>query len=150
MAKKQNTDLIIPDKVLNEYERSLVVQHSINTLLDKYNGVEAYVVLYQMQEMCKEALENLKDKAIGSLKAKEQNIFGATVSTRRKPEYEYEAPTLQRLEDEKKAIAEKTKAIKGILHKMGSWIDPQTGEENTAKQTVEGATIAVSLPKGGG
>ena len=140
-------ELIIPDRMLTTSERTLVAQHSINTLLETMSAVEGYVILAQMEKIVEETKEMLKEKAITGIQGKEMMVFGAKVTTRRKTEYEYEAPTLERLKAQKTAIADQEKAVKKMLEAKGTYIDDETGEVNTANKISDGLQIAVSLPK---
>ena len=140
-------ELMIPDRMLTTSERTLVAKHSINTLLETMSAVEGYVILAQMEKIVEETKEMLKEKALAGVQGKEMSVFGAKVTTRRKTEYEYEAPTLVRLSEQKKALAEQEKTIKKFLEVKGTYIDDETGEVNTANKISDGLVIAVSLPK---
>lgn len=147
--KKQDVGLpiIMPNMVLLPREIEAVVTHSLNILLEKYSGLEGYVILYQMERVISLAKERLKEKAINGMSGKECDVLGATVTTRRSAKYEYDAPTLQRMENKKKEIDEQLKGIKKALEATGTYIDPETGETNTANKISDGVVLAVSLPK---
>jgi hypothetical protein len=101
-----------------------------------------------MQDIVDQTKEMLKEKAIAGVQGKEMDVWGAKVSTRRSVAYEYDAPTLARLDSAKKTIDTELKAIKKVLEATGTYVEPQTGEVNTATKVKDGLIIAVSLPKG--
>lgn len=140
-------EVIVPDKILNAHERTMVATHAVQTLLETRSAVESYVIIAQMQSIIDETKELLKEKALLGMQGREMEVNGAKVSSRRKVEYEYEAPTLARLDAQKKEIDGRLKSIKKAVEATGVWIDPETGEENKANKTAEGMTIAVTLPK---
>ena len=148
-VKETTLPVIMPDKMLLPHEIEAVVTHSLNILLEKYSKLEGYVILHQMEKIVELAKERLKEGAITKITGKSENVMGAEVTLRRTTSYEYEAPTLARMDAQKKEIDGRMKAIKKVLEATGTYADTETGEMNTATKTKEGVTIAVTLPKGG-
>lgn len=142
------SNIMIPNRMLNTLQRETLAQEASNNLLETMSAVEAYVLIAQMQDIVDTTKELLKEKAISGVQGKEMDVFGAKVSTRRSVAYEYDAPTLARLDGQKKEIDTKLKAVKKLLEATGKYVDDETGEINTASKIKEGITIAVSLPKG--
>lgn len=140
--------IVLPQKMLNTMQREGLAVKASENLLDTMSAVEAYVMIAQMQDIVDLTKELLKEKAIAGVQGKEMDVFGAKVSTRRSVAYEYDAPTLVRLDQAKKTIDAELKAVKKMLEAKGEYVDPQTGEMNKANKVKEGLTIAVSLPKG--
>jgi hypothetical protein len=140
--------IVLPQKMLNTMQREELAVNASQNLLDTMSAVEAYVLIAQMQDIVDLTKELLKEKAIAGVQGKEMDVFGAKVSTRRSTAYEYNAPTLVRLDVQKKEIDTELKAVKKMLEAKGEYVDPKTGEMNTANKVKEGLTIAVSLPKG--
>jgi hypothetical protein len=140
--------IVLPQKMLNTMQREGLAVKAIEKLLENMSAVEAYVMIAQMQDIVDLTKELLKERAIAGVQGKEMNVFGAKVSTRRSVAYEYDAPTLVRLDVQKKEIDAELKAVKKMLEAKGEYVDPQTGEMNKANKVKEGLTIAVSLPKG--
>lgn len=147
MKEEINAQAIFLDKMLLPKEIDLVVLHSLNVLLERYSAVEGYVILAQMEKIVEQAKEALKERAIAKVSGKEELIMGAKVSLRRSVAWEYDSPTLARLDVEKTSIAEKIKAHKNALE-SGATVVSDEGQIETAKKTKDGITIAVSLPKG--
>ena len=140
--------IVLPQKMLGTMQREELAVKASESLLDTMSAVEAYVLIAQMQDIVDLTKELLKEKAIAGVQGKEMDVFGAKVSTRRSVAYEYDAPTLVRLDVQKKEIDTKLKAVKKLLESTGKYVDDETGEMNTANKIKEGLTIAVSLPKG--
>lgn len=140
--------IILPQKMLVTSQREELAVKATESLLDTMSAVEAYVLIAQMQDIVDLTKELLKEKAIAGVQGKEMDVFGAKVTTRRSVAYEYDAPTLARLDTAKKTIDTELKAIKKLLEATGQYVDAQTGEMNTANKIKEGLTIAVSMPKG--
>jgi len=140
--------IVLPQRMLNTMQREELAVNASQNLLDTMSAVEAYVLIAQMQDIVDLTKELLKEKAIAGVQGKEMDVFGAKVSTRRSTDYEYNAPTLVRLDVQKKEIDTELKAVKKMLEAKGEYVDPKTGETNTANKVKEGLTIAVSLPKG--
>lgn len=140
--------IVLPNKMLNTVQRQDLAIKASENLLETMSAVEAYVLIAQMQDIVDTTKELLKERAITGVQGKEMDVFGAKVSTRRSVAYEYDAPTLARLDGQKKEIDTKLKAVKKLLEATGKYVDDETGEMNTASKIKEGITIAVSLPKG--
>ncbi len=140
--------IVLPNKMLNTVQRQDLAVKASENLLETMSAVEAYVLIAQMQDIVDTTKELLKERAITGVQGKEMDVFGAKVSTRRSVAYEYDAPTLARLDGQKKEIDTKLKAVKKLLEATGKYVDDETGEMNTASKIKEGITVAVSLPKG--
>jgi hypothetical protein len=145
--ENNKTSLIVPEKVLTKVEISNLADIAIANMLEIGTATEAYVKMAVLEKLIEEIKDKIKERAILGVQSKEMNVLGATVTTRRKTEYKYDCPTCDSLEMKVKVIKEDIKAIKKSAEKFGSFVDPLTGEINTAELVADGLIIAVSLPK---
>jgi hypothetical protein len=144
---KVSNEVIIPTRVLTKSELSVYSEHIVNTLLETRNGLEAYVLVKQAEEVIEQLKGMLVEKALSAATGKEGEVLGCKYSVRRKVEYKYECPSADSLEQKAKMLKEDAKAIKKSAEKFGSYVDPVTGEVNTAEIVSDGQTLAITLPK---
>lgn len=140
-------EVMIPRRVLKPEETILMIEHASRVLLESNTATEAFVLLAQMEKLITAVKETLKEKAIAKLNGKEEVVLGATVALRRSVSWDYNSPTLARLDIEIKERQEKMKAHKRALESGATIVDPVSGEIETATKTKDGVTIAVTLPK---
>jgi hypothetical protein len=143
----KKSESIIPTNVLSKRELCIYADHIVGNLLETRNGLEAYVLVKQAEELVEQLKGILIEKALSAATSKEGEVLGCKYSVRRKVEYRYECPTADELEQKAKMLKEDAKAIKKSAEKFGSYVDPVTGEVNTAEIVLDGQTLAITLPK---
>jgi hypothetical protein len=144
---KRKNEAVIPTNVLSKSELSIYAGHIAENLLETRNGLEAYCLVKQAEELVEQLKGLLIEKALASATGKEGEVLGCKYSVRRKVEYKYECPTADELEQKAKMLKEDAKNIKKSAEKLGTYIDPQTGEVNKAELVADGQTLAITLPK---
>ena len=130
-------------------ERFQMASRLKDHLLQEHNALQAYVVLKNVREVADHAMEALKDEAIGGITGKEEMVYGAKCAIRGLREYEYEDPTLAKIEEQmaglKKQVSERKTFLRALKMEVA---DTSTGEIiRPAKCVKDGSTIAVTLPE---
>lgn len=139
------TDLMKPEtSALTKSELKESGISIVDRLLEEYSAVEVAVMVKRGEERIKAMMEYVRPKI--SLGSKKQEVLSAEVSEVRERDWEYNSPTLARLEIQKKEIAEKIKAHKKALEsKSGTIIDTESGEIESATLIRDGVNYKISL-----
>ena len=119
-------------------------------LLAIHSPLEALVIIKQLELLTKELLsDDLKNKAILSMREKSCEVMGAEITTRGGLKYEYVHPSLDKALLTEKWAKEAVKTIKTQLElgKEAGWVDPSTGAIGHATLLQDGLEIAVSFKK---
>jgi len=116
----------------------------VDRLLEEYSAVEVAVMVKRGEERIKAMMEYVRPKI--SIGAKKEMVLNAEVAETREREWVYNSPTLDRLEVQKKEIAEKIKAHKKALESQSiTIIDDESGQVETAELVRDGVNYKISL-----
>ena len=140
-------ELTFPQKIMTKENLGYLAMHIMGVLLDNHNGLEAYTIVKQAEELTKVLIENLKDKALQSATGKEGEVLGAKYQIKQTRKYEHNAPTLASLDNDVTVLKARMKLIKNVIEGGETFVDVETGIENTAKLISVGAQISITLPK---
>lgn len=136
-------DGLLPSHVIPKDARAGHAEQIVERFLAYTDGLTAYVLAKQAEEILKEAVDQLKDRAIVRLAGKSQNVLGADVSTRSLTEYEYHDAELAEWETQieclKKIIADRKAALRKATVVNG------LGEVCDATKTRDGITLLVKF-----
>ena len=139
------TDVMKPEAgALSKIELRESAVAMVDRLLDEYSAVEVAVMVKRGEERIKAMMEYVRPKM--SISSKKESVMGAEVSESTVREWEYHSPTLERLEAQKKEIAEKIKAHqKALQAKTGTIVDEVSGEIESAELVREGIEHKISI-----
>ena len=135
-------EIVLQTKVLTKEEMPISAQQIADRLLETYSGVEAYVIAKSTAETILQAMELMKEKAITAVNGSKEVILGAEVALKMSPrKYEYSGTEYKRLEKEVDTAVKNLKSHKSILElSPNGWINPSTGETETATLVSGGGT----------
>lgn len=135
-------EITIQTKVLTKEEMPISAKMIADSLLEKYSGIEAFIIAKSTMETISQAMDLLKERAIASVNGKKEVILGAEVDLKMSPrKYEYSGTEYKRLEKEVEAAVKNLKSHKSILElSPNGWINPNTGETETATLVSGGGT----------
>lgn len=135
--EKAMNQLQLPTKVLTKAEMPITAQTIADGMLETYNGIEACVMVKNMIETLTVAYELLKDAGIAKANGKEEIVMGAKVSVKNLPKkFEYTGSKHKTLVNNLEFAKEELKNHEKALQ-LSDWINPETGETETAKQIVQ-------------
>lgn len=116
----------------------------VDRLLEEYSAVEVAVMVKRAEERIGAMMDYVRPKI--SIGSKKEMVLNAEVAENRKRVWEYNSPTLDRLEAQKKEIAEKIKAHQKALQAQSATIvDDESGQIESAELVSEGIEHKISL-----
>lgn len=140
-------EVVFPTKILTKQNLGYLAQNIAETLLETSGALESYVMIKQMEELVNQLKELLHDKALLKAQGKGGTVNGAKYETRTKKTFEYDAPTLAKLDNDITAIKARMKLIRNTIEGGEKFVDTETGEVNTAKVVTIGQSLFITLPK---
>jgi predicted transcriptional regulator len=141
---------VVPIKAMNGTERAVMATDMTNALMNEYTALDVYVMFKNASDVIDQAMTIVKDKATSQIAGKKDvPVLGATVSTKKSVQYEYEDSKLEELEAKiaelKKEADERRKLLRAIKEEQAS---TTTGEIlKPAKLIKDGLSLVVTLPQ---
>lgn len=146
------TSQVILKPLQTEVARFDLATQWTNSLLEQYDAPTAFVIIKQLEDTTKMAIDQLKEKALAQFDGKkEMSVLGAKVQCKKSVEWEYNDTELNNILIKKKEIAELEKNRKRFLESLAGHSElcnTETGEVLIpAVKVKDGLTISVTLPK---
>jgi len=145
----ETNSLSIPIKALTRSEQILSGEAMANSLLEIHDAKTSYVLLAQLENLTDTAKKFIKEKAIANVNGKEEDVLGAKVTIKQATRiYEYKGSEYDRLLSELNTAKDNFKNHTKILEmSKDGWVNPNTGETETANLISSGVNIAVTFSK---
>lgn len=146
----KDTGIMIPIKALSKSQQITTGEDIANRLLIIHNAKTAYVLLAQAENLLDTAKKSIKEKAIANVVGKKEDVLGAEVTIKSAAKlFIYTGSKynqlLAELDNAKTNLKNHTKLLE--LSGESGWVNPETGETETAVCTSAGVNIAVSFSK---
>ena len=122
----------------------------VERLLETLDSPTAYIIIRQLQEICKESLTQLESRVILKIPGKKLEVLGAEIAMKAKAKkYKYESSHLNQLEADLEYKKNEVKLYQQWMENLKEpTADPSTGEVIKPAELLEGGVcLSVTFPK---
>lgn len=140
--------IMIPIKSLTKSQQAVTGTEIGERLLIIHNAKTAYVLLAQAENLLDTAKKTIKERAIANVVGKKEDVLGAEVQVKSAAKtWIYTGSKYNQLLAELDKVKVELKNHTKLLELSGEagWVNPETGETETAFCTSSGVNIAVSF-----